>query len=174
MVNSSHAHLGITLIELLVSLSITLIIISYGTPQLMRTLAYFESRSEQQSLLTFIATARSHALYQQQIITLCPLTDELVCSTDWNGLLTFFTDANGNAQLDTSEEAIATWQSRATFANLSWTLSRRYMRFRPNGSTTALTGSLRYCTSNYLKQFSFRLVIARTGRTRVDRQTHGC
>lgn len=174
MVNSSRTHLGITLIELLVSLSIFLIIASYGIPQLMRTLAYFESRSEQQSLLTFVASARSHALYQQQIVTLCPLTDQLDCSTNWNEPLTFFTDLNENAKLDASEQRIATWQTRVTFASLSWTRTRRYMRFRPNGSTTALTGSLRYCNINYANHFSFRLVIARTGRTRVDRETHGC
>lgn len=174
MVNSSRTRLGITLIELLISLSILLIIISYGSPQLMRTVAYFESRSEQQSLLTFIATARSHALYQQQVITLCPLTSEGTCSNNWNSVLTAFTDTNANAQLDALEEPIAIWQTKTKFANLSWPQTRRYMRFRPNGSTTALTGSLRYCNPMHSNRFSFRLVIARTGRTRIDRETHGC
>ena len=165
---------GLSLLEMMLCLSILLITISYATPQLMRLVAYFDSRSTQQSLLTYIASARAEALYKQRIVTLCPLADDQKCSSDWNRPLVYFFDDNTNAELDPSEEPITLWASRKEIVNMSWTLNRRYIRFRPNGSTTATTGSLRYCNPIYQGEYSFRLVIARTGRTRVDPRDHGC
>ena len=174
MTKTRSPQKGITLLELLVCLSIILIIISLGIPQFMRTLAYFESRSTQQSLLTYIASARAHALYLQEVVTLCPLAEDQSCSNDWNKPLTTFSDLNSNAVLDNTEEIISIWDGKNSLVNMSWTQSRRYIRFRPNGFTTATTGSLRYCSSNYFEDYDFRIVVARTGRTRVDRRDHGC
>ena len=165
---------GFTLIEAVLSLSILIIISSYAAPQLMQLRAYFESKAAQQSLLTFIASARARALYRQDIVTICPLDNNKICSTDWNQPLSIFVDSNSNAVLDSDEILSSIWNKKNGQVNISWVRGRRYIRFRPNGSTTATTGSLKYCLATSVDKFNFRLVIARTGRTRVDRKNHGC
>lgn len=167
-------QLGFTLIEAVLSLSILIIISSYATPQLMQLRAYFESKAAQQSLLTFIASARSRALHRQDIVTICPLNNAKTCSTDWNQPLSLFVDPNSNAALDSNEALISVWNEKNAQANILWVRGRRYIRFRPNGSTTATTGSLKYCLTTKVEKFNFRLVIARTCRTRVDRKSPGC
>lgn len=165
---------GATLVEALLSLSLLIIISSYAIPQIAQLKAYFESRSVQQSLLTYLSSARSRALYHQEIITVCPLADNISCTSDWNTSLSIFVDSNSNAILDADEFLISNWNGKGESVNLTWILNRAYIRFRPNGSTTATTGSLRYCYPSMFNKFDFRLVIARTGRIRVDRNEPGC
>lgn len=172
--SGSKTESGITLLESLLSIAVLILITSFAVPQLARTLAYIESLSTQQSLLTFIGSARAWALHRQQIVTLCPLSDDGVCTANWKQQLSAFEDINSNSIREPNEQLIFHWDKLGNRANLSWTLDRRQIRFRPNGSTTATTGSLRYCTFSEESLYSFRLVIARTGRTRVDRTDHGC
>lgn len=165
---------GATLLEICVCLSIIIILNSFALPQLQNLKIYFDSRATQKSLLSLIGSARSIALYQDQIVTLCPIAESGTCSSEWNESLSIFVDKNSNAILDPDEEVLTIWNERQKYIELSWTLDRRYIRFRPNGSTTATTGSLRYCLRDTTNSNNFRIVIARTGRTRVDRKSHGC
>jgi|SaaInl5LU_22_DNA_1037371.scaffolds.fasta_scaffold04192_6 type IV fimbrial biogenesis protein FimT len=165
---------GATLLEICLCLSLIIILNGVAPPQLQNFKSYFDSRSTQKSLLSFLGLARSRALHRQQIVTLCPLAEGSRCIGQWSEQLAIFVDQNSNAVRDANEELLSTWQELPSQANLTWTLDRRYIRFRPNGTTSATTGSLRYCLSDRDSTHNFRIVVARTGRTRVDRNSHGC
>ena len=165
---------GATLLEICVCLSILITLNSLAVPQLQNLKLYFDSRTTQKSLLTLASSARARALHRQQIVTLCPVTESGTCSAEWNKQLSVFVDSNSNAILDPNEELLVVWNDLPDSADLSWTLDRRYIRFRPNGATSATTGSLRYCLEDKNSPHNFRIVVARTGRTRVDRAQHGC
>lgn len=165
---------GASLLEVLLCLTILALLNSFAIPQLQNYKMYFDSRATQKSLQALLATARARALYRQQIVTLCPLNNSTSCSSQWETKLSVFIDSNSNAVLDPDEEEILVWDEIQEYASFSWTLDRRYIRFRPNGSTTATTGSLRYCLIDKDSPNNFRIVIARTGRTRVDHKSHGC
>lgn len=165
---------GATLLEVCVCLCLIIILNNFAIPQLQNLKLYFDSRATQKSLLNLLSTTRSRALYRQQVVTLCPLTGTGPCTSEWNQQLRIFVDSNSNAILDADEETLVIWDQLQKYAQLSWTLDRRYIRFRPNGATSATTGSLRYCLADKNSRNNFRLVVARTGRVRVDRETHGC
>lgn len=174
MSRSKKAQTGATLIEILLCISIIVILNSFAVPQMQKLKAYYDSRSTQKSLSSLVTSARARALYRQQIVTLCPMSESDSCHSDWNSELAVFTDHNSNATLDADEEIFSIWNQMPAQATLSWTLDRRYIRFRPNGATSATTGSLRYCETDLESQNNFRIVLARTGRTRIDRDDHGC
>ncbi len=174
MFNLPRKSAGISLLDVCLCLSLLIVLNSFAAPQLQKLKLYFDSRGTQKSLQTFLSTARARALHRQQIITLCPLTDGTNCSAEWSGKLAFFEDKNSNAILDSDENLIANWDAMPVNASLSWTQNRRFIRFRPNGSTTATTGSLRYCLPEEDSAFNFRIVLARTGRIRVDHSSPGC
>lgn len=165
---------GATLLEICVCLSIIIILNSFALPQLRDFKIYYDSLATQKSLLSLIGSSRAIALYQDQIVTICPISEAKSCSSEWNQPISVFVDENSNATLDLDEEVLTIWDERQDYVDLNWTLDRRYIRFRPNGSTTATTGSLRYCLRDNNNSNNFRIVISRTGRTRVDRKSHGC
>lgn len=174
MFNLPEKSAGISLLEVCLCLILLVILNSIALPQMQNMKLYFDSRGTQKSLQGFLSAARARALHRQQVVTLCPLSDGLKCTPSWSGKLSFFEDKNSNAILDGDESLIADWDAMPPSASLSWTLNRRYIRFRPNGSTTATTGSLRYCLTEKDSPYNFRIVVARTGRSRVDHSSHGC
>lgn len=158
---------GFTLIELLLMIGLIILIASLASAALADITARLRARSTGSSLEEFIQLARNEALFRQQIVTLCPLNAGQ-CSNNWRNELVQFSDSNANAKLDGSEEVIRYWNRPRGNAEISWRNRGRYIRFRPNGSTTALTGSLRYCAEYKPEINSFRVVIARTGRSRIE------
>lgn len=168
-----HKEGGITLLELLAVLTIQILLFSLAIPGLGQLYVQAESRSAEVRMMSMLGTARSQALDLGWPATLCPLDASRACGTDWNRALTLFIDQNANARRDSQEEILRYWEPDWGAAWLAWTRNRKAIIYRPNGSTTASTGSLRYC-SLVAEKFSFRLVVARTGRYRLDRRNPGC
>lgn len=158
---------GFTLIELLLVIGLIILLASLASSLLADVSSRLRAKSTGSSLEEFIQLARNEALFRQQIVTLCPLTQGR-CSSSWHDELVLFSDPNANAKLDSGEEVIRYWNRPRGNAEISWRNQGRYVRFRPNGSTTALTGSLKYCALYKPEINSFRIVIARTGRSRIE------
>jgi type IV fimbrial biogenesis protein FimT len=162
MNNYTHANrhqCGITLLDLLATLSISAILSTAAFSGLSELKATFSVMADKNSLLTLVKSARQTAITNNSYTTICHLKDN-EC-TDFLSPLTGFTDNNNNQILDTDEIVIA----RATIdqsANVYWNRHNR-VRFEPNGRAGGFNGTLQYCKGHS----SFNVIISRLGRLSV-------
>lgn len=165
--NRFYRTRGFTLLELLITLSIMAIITALALPAMGSMIESSRSRAVRQQLQSFLGEARSQALSTSRIVTVCHLAENSECSDDLAFPLTMFADFDRNAELGEEEEILKTLDfSLPQDSSIKWNRNG-YIRFWPSGGTGALTGSITYCHF-YDDKYEFRVVIARTGRVRVD------
>lgn len=163
---------GFSLVELMIALSIAAILSAIAVPGLSNWLDAARAKSVRQQFYGIAAEARSIALKQAQTITICSLEDDK-CQSQFVPPISLFTDSNRNAILDSDERVVRVLNIELPKKiKLTWN-RYGYMRFWPSGGTGALTGSLSYCDETNADH-DFRIVVARTGRLRVDKVETRC
>lgn len=112
---------GLTLLELLITLSIIAIIASWAIPSFQAMQAKQEFSNLFYLIRQQINLARSHAVTTQRDIVICASSDLLRCQNDqWHqGILTFI-DSNRNRKLDLNETIIATTPTLLKYGTLTW------------------------------------------------------
>lgn len=164
---------GFTLFDLIISLLILAILTSIAIPALGSWVESSRSNATRQQLQGFISLARSYALNASSVVTLCHIEKGGKCAKEFDLPLSQFVDTDRDAQLGGDEEVLKVLHiDMPEDIELSWN-REGFLRFWPSGGTGALTGSLSYC-SELSDENEFRIVIARTGRTRIDYENTGC
>lgn len=162
-----RSNYGFTLLELLVTLAIVSILVAVAVPAMGDLVGSSRSKVVRKQLQSFLARARSHALLEAQVVTICRLDDNGSCLDELGFPLSMFTDPDRDAAMGAGEILLSTLDiDLAEETELLWNRNN-YLRYWPSGGTGALTGSLSYC-HQFDNQHEFRIVLARTGRTRVD------
>jgi type IV fimbrial biogenesis protein FimT len=109
MYRSSPArHHGFTLVESLITLSITSILLSTAVPSFNGFIAAKRISAEVSTLTQHLHLARSEAIKQGSRAVLCPTDngDECLGSGDWNKGYMVFIDNNANRERDPDEQLI--------------------------------------------------------------------
>jgi type IV fimbrial biogenesis protein FimT len=167
------AKIGFSLIEVLFVLAITAILAGLASPTISSWIEAAQAKAIQQQLSSLLFDARYLALSSAQILTVCHLEGDQ-CSSNLAFPLSAFIDPNRDAVRDANEtllrEASADIPSSA---QLNWNRSGVFLRFWPSGGTGALSGSVTYCDVNSPDN-NFRIVVARTGRLRIDKNDTRC
>lgn len=162
MNNYTHANrhqCGITLLDLLATLSISAILSTAAFSGLSELKATFSVMADKNSLLTLVKSARQTAITNNTYTTVCRLkNNECV---DISSPLTAFSDYNNNKILDSDDTVIAITEINAN-AEIYWNRHSR-VRFEPNGRAGGFNGTLRYCAD----QSNFNLIISNIGRLRT-------
>jgi type IV fimbrial biogenesis protein FimT len=169
MNNYTHSAMyqhGITLLDLLATLSISAIVSATAFSGLSELKTTVSAMVDKSNLLTLVKSARQTAITNNTYTTICHLENNK-CS-DFSTPLTAFTDSNSNQMLDRNETVISKTKID-TNASLSWNRYAR-MRFGPNGRAGGFNGTLTYCHQTSPRAFS--LVISRVGRIRVTKQNN--
>lgn len=163
---------GFSLIELMFAAIITALLSVVAVPGMASWIDSTRAKSVGRQLYSLTSVARSLALNESQTVTICHL-DGKKCQLDIALPLSLFIDVNRNAELDADERVVQVLDIKLpNRIKLLWNRSG-YMRFWPSGGTGALTGSLSYCDNNNSDN-DFRLVVARTGRVRIDKLETRC
>jgi type IV fimbrial biogenesis protein FimT len=163
MNNYTHANRyqrGITLLDLLATLSISAILSTIAISGLSELKANFSVIADKNSLLTLVKSARETAIINNTYTTVCHLKNN-EC-TDFLSPLTAFSDKNNNNTLDSGDTVIATAQISSN-AQVYWNRHNR-VRFEPTGRAGGFNGTLRYCSAHK----SFSVIISRIGRLRTN------
>jgi type IV fimbrial biogenesis protein FimT len=163
MNNSTHANRhqrGITLLDLLATLTISAILSTSAISGLSELKANFSVMADKNSLLTLIKSARQTAITNNTYTTVCRLKNNKC--TDFSSPLTAFTDHNNNKTLNFNDNVIAmtTINNNAT---IYWNHHNR-LRFEPNGRAGGFNGTLIYCIADR----NFNVIISTVGRLRTD------
>lgn len=160
---------GVTLIELIIVLSIMLILVGAFIPSFSKIIDSTRQQTSLQSLHRITQYARTKAITQGFIVTVCGSTNGSECTKHWNNAeVLVFHDANNNHQYD--EEETLYQQLNITSNTIEWRGSNRaYMRYHPRGYLLDW-GRYTYCPSNKNTQHK-QLVFNRMGRAYLNSPT---
>ncbi len=163
---------GITLVELLISLTIIGILFSIAIPGFANLIDSQRTVSVTNMLVAQFARARSEAITKHQQVTLCSSADGNTCLTDsnWsNGMLMFF-DSNRNEKREAGEQAI-TVMDKTDLQNMTILTNqfRPAMAYRPDGITAGTNMTMRICSADGILQR--QIIINMGGRARLHKPT---
>ncbi len=162
---------GLTLIELLITLSIASILTGTAITSFSSVVA---SSAVTTSINTFVAhlqLARSESIKRGYRIVMCPSKNEIHCTggTRWDTGFILFTDINGNRIRDNSEQLLKVGQSSHNSIEIHSTPGRKKLTFRPTGMSPGSNATIRFCPSHGGVQPK-AVIINNGGRPRVSDQ----
>ena len=95
--------LGFTLTEMVVTVTILSIIVTFAIPAFHHLLASWESNQTIRILTMNIQKAKTDAQIHHKNVIICPSQDLESCHNDWNTGFISFIDSNKNRQRDNDE-----------------------------------------------------------------------
>jgi type IV fimbrial biogenesis protein FimT len=157
---------GFSLIELLIVLAIVGVIASIGIPLTGEMLANQRLQMAELHLQHLIQFARDSAINQESTIIICPSSDKLQCSHDWNQPIMIFLAPEGATERDHDAPLLRMsdpiTQGKLTWAGFPQSLT---LSFNPDGFSANQNGTFQYC----LNHEGWKLVINRLGRIRKEK-----
>lgn len=161
--NNSNIR-AFTLIELIVSISITSILAAIAIPNFSEFIVQLRVDNEISSLHRMLLITRNSAINSGQKAIICPLDDTQQCTTQWQNELSVFIDVNDNKKFDANENIISIRAEINTNDKLVYGKGRNKITFKPTGQLSGLAnGTFRYCPLMY-ENHSRGIVVARSGR----------
>lgn len=155
---------GFTLIELIVSVSVTSILAAIAVPNFSDFIVQMRVDNEISQLHRMLLITRNAAINSGQKAIICPLDNALKCTSQWQNELSVFVDINDNKEFDDNEVIISTRAAINTEDKLVYGKGRNKITFKPTGQLSGLAnGTFRYCPQSHKKK-SRGIVVARSGR----------
>ena len=162
--NLYSAFKGFTLIELMVSVSVTSILLTIAIPNFSDFIVKMRVDNEISQLHRLLLITRNAAINNGQKAIVCPLNKALECTGQWQNELSVFIDANDNKEFDANEEVIRIRAAITQGDKLVYGIGRNKITFKPTGQLSGLAnGTFRYCPQNHENK-SRGIVVARSGR----------
>jgi type IV fimbrial biogenesis protein FimT len=155
---------GVTLLELIVTVSITSILASIAIPNFNDFVIKMRVNNEISQLHRMLLFTRNIAINNGQKTILCPLENNGQCTTNWQNKLSVFIDTNNNKLFDGDEKILKIRAKITVGDTLLYGKGRNKITFSPTGHLSGLAnGTFRYCPQNY-KNHSRGIIVARSGR----------
>ncbi len=164
---------GVTLIELLVTLSVAAILMSLAIPSFRETIISNRLTTINNQFIGSINFARSEAIKRGQSVTLCKkVANADTCSTDnavfWENGWIAFADADADGALDTGETVLQVWGALPAGYTLRSATFTNFLRYNPQGAT-ASTGNFAVCNNS--SEANAKAVIITRVRPRLGRDS---
>ena len=126
---------GLTLIELMSTLAVSLILLAAGIPGVNALLANNKMVASTNDLVRHLQFTRSESVKRQIPVTICSSGDGVSCaqSTEWGIGWIVFTDDSGSAgDIDGSDQLLRSYQPIGTFVSI--TSAQAFVRYTADGS----------------------------------------
>jgi type IV fimbrial biogenesis protein FimT len=107
-VNNVKRQKGVTLVELMITVSIVAIILAFVSPSIQSILIKNRIVAEINEISSLIQYARHHAIDEQAQVVVCPSINYSVCTKDWNNPKIAFIDDDASGIRDGAEELLVT------------------------------------------------------------------
>jgi type IV fimbrial biogenesis protein FimT len=165
--NKAPLMAGISMLEILVSITILGITLAAGAPSLSRFMARQQVGLESRLLMTTINYARTIAITMNEQIVLCPSTNQESCSAQphWHHGVLVFVDYNWNRELDPRERLLLASEARDTGVTITTTRARRRIAYKGSGLAPGSNVTFSICDRRGLAQPK-AVIISNSGRTR--------
>lgn len=164
---------GFTLIELMVTLSVAIIILSVGVPNYRVFVQDSLLIAQSNSFHSAIALTKSEAIKRSSRVTLCPSSNGTSCTggTAWSNGWIVFTNPNGNNVVDAGDEILQVGAALSGGSTLSGGKTR--ITFTSNGFSMASNDTFSLCDSRGAT-YSKVLVLNNQGRIHAETGTGTC
>ena len=164
---------GLTLIELLITLSLIVILSILAVPSFNSVLHKNRPEVALKQIKRQIFLSRSYAITHDKYISICGLVHNKCHKDLWHESLTSFVDTNRNHVLDANEQVLYVIDRINIKDELSY--PRHAITFKPDGSLKGLAnGTFVYCSFDYEgKPIGLEMSINNAGRARL-RDTKRC
>ena len=164
---------GLTLIELLITLSLIVILSLLAVPSFKSVLHKNRPEVALKQIKRQIFLSRSYAITHDKYISICGLVHNKCHKDLWHESLTSFVDTNRNHVLDANEQVLYVIDRINIKDELSY--PRHAITFKPDGSLKGLAnGTFVYCSFDYEgKPIGLEMSINNAGRARL-RDTKRC
>jgi type IV fimbrial biogenesis protein FimT len=164
-VNNVKQQKGVTLVELMITVSIVAIILTFVAPSIQSILIKNQSVAEINETSSLIQYARHHAIDEQALVVICPSKDYSICSTDWNDPKIVFIDKDDNAIRDATEELLVT--IGATSSTSLMTNTTDIIKFAETGEAILATEIL-LCHKDGKAEYARSLSVTLQGRVKMS------
>ncbi|WP_101759668.1 GspH/FimT family pseudopilin [Oceanicoccus sp. KOV_DT_Chl] len=166
MNTSPYFNTGLTLIELISTLSISIILVTVGTGPMSKWLQYQTESTVFNTLFHLTTYARTLAVKENRYLTVCPSLDQRQCGGNWNKTIIVFTDHNKSETVDKNEDLHMVLEMPESTPCLTWNASakRQYLQFKPSGAANGTAGHFRFCEEAH-SALNKKVVISLNGRT---------
>lgn len=162
---------GVTLIELLVTVSIAAILLTIAVPSFQTFLQRNRVQSAASDLVAALNLARSEAIRQGRRVSVCgsanPAATSPTCGTNqWGRGFVVFADADGDGEFDADEDEVL--RTGVFPTGLSVTTGnhlRQSITYTASGRPHAFNNdTIRFCAGNFRRD----VIINTAGRVRVQ------
>jgi len=171
---------GFTLVELVVGLAVTAILAAAAAPSFARFLAEQRLLDEARRLSEAILVARSEAIKRNGVVILCAVAPPEDCgeADRWHAGWMAFEDRDGDGEPGADDPLVPVAEpAAATGVTIVGNQPvERYLRFTWAGSARLASGALQMGTFTVCRGGfrGYRVVLANTGRTRIERLPGEC
>ncbi|KAF7766937.1 hypothetical protein PUND_a2837 [Pseudoalteromonas undina] len=173
LIISVHKNDGVTLVELLITISVIAILSQLSLWFVPDFLALNRADNQVNLLHRNINLARLYAIEHGSYVTLCALKDKQCLDGEWHTGVSLFTDNDKSTSLDNDERLISTFEHTHPSDSLEY--PRTAITFRPDGSLNGFqNGTFIYCPNSEKASLEgLALSISQTGRIRI-KSTNRC
>ena len=167
-------ELGVTLVELMITLLISALLVSIAVPSSAHLVKRSKANGETNKILDVLALARSESIKKSQVVTLCKSLDKAECGGDWRDGWILFVDGNKDGKRDEGEDVLTSGKMEQGF-KLSYRAfgSSSHLRFTPMGFTLSHNGTFKICPADSDPRYARVVIISKTARTRLSRDADG-
>jgi type IV fimbrial biogenesis protein FimT/type IV fimbrial biogenesis protein FimU len=158
---------GFTIIELLVTIAVASIIAAIAMPNLNEFLVRMRVDNEVSEMQRLLLTARNNAINTGLNTTVCPLDVDSICTNNWAGTISVFTNVDGEAtKMDGTDALIKIKEAIKPDDKLELSTVGR-ITYTPTGRTlTGTVKQLTYCPNGYAEK-SNGIVVSTSGRSYI-------
>lgn len=169
-----HSQRGLTLVELLVTVSLLSVLLASALPSFREFTERQQAVGLNNRLMAHLALARTQAVLQRAVTVVCPSdagSGQCRSGGDWSDQWLVFVDRDGDLQRDADEPIL-----RQELADLpsGWRLVssayRPRVRYLASGFSNGSNMTIRLCDGERLHS---TVVINNAGRPRLDRAPSG-
>lgn len=172
-----HSSRGITLLELLVTLTILAILTSLAVPALSHTVKRANNTTLANQMILLIQYARTESIVRRRVITLCGSRQQQHCDGQWSKNILVFVDHNQDGKRDGADRLLQVVSTVKAGETLQWRSfgNKPYLQLHPNGRTWYQNGNFTYCPADGDAQYALHWLLNAGGRLRMapDKNRNG-
>ena len=163
---------GLTLVELLITITIVAILLGVGVPNLTTFVKNNRILSQTNLFMLSVKTARSEAMTQRAIVTLCQSNDGENCGGSWSDGHIAFLDVNADGVVDDGETVILANVLESTAIAVTYT-GGNFVTFDRRGRAVGSSGAMTFCDERG-DDYARGIVIDPIGRSKPYEGTPSC
>lgn len=164
-----------TLLELLISLLIVAILLSYALPNFSKLTEEKKADDTIRRVKEAVTVAKVAAIVNGSYVTLCKSRDGEKCGGNWEHGIVAFTDTNGDRKINQQDKLIRHFSFPSAEGSIHWRAfqNRQYLQITGQGFTRYQNGNFTYCPFSRKPYLARQLIINRTARIRFAVDSDG-